>query len=336
MTNFKQYFRAHIKAKIKPIIYILTSVLIFTWLLGNTYQQSTIYNNELNQTEINYKSMLYLPVVFMCILAYIIPVMEFSFFKKRINLDCAYSMPISRKAMGAIHYLVGLLILWCSFTLSYLTNAALLLSRGPGWFDFAPMIEHYFLCFALGTAIYSMMVFIFNEANTRGDGIWFMLLNTFIVNIVLNAIAYITDIEFKYALGSLPWHIFTKIDIEYQSLVELRTADRSAFWGSDASIIWFVFWILIGIASAVAFFLTFGKRRMEKVEECSDSYFGFCTLIPLYAISAMIIFNASNNIIWWVVIEALTFIGYTIYRRGFHYKKSDIAILCMMFIFLFL
>jgi hypothetical protein len=31
----------------------------------------------------------------------------------------------------------------------------------------------------------------------------------------------------------------------------------------------------------------------------------------------------------------LTFIGYTVYRRGFHYKKSDIAILCLLLLFLF-
>jgi hypothetical protein len=91
----------------------------------------------------------------------------------------------------------------------------------------------------------------------------------------------------------------------------------------------------MGIAAAVDFFRTFGKRRMEKTEEISDSYLGFRTLIPIYAVTGMLCFQASDSIIFWVIIELFAILGYTIYRRGFHYKKSDIAILCLLLIFLF-
>jgi hypothetical protein len=43
----------------------------------------------------------------------------------------------------------------------------------------------------------------------------------------------------------------------------------------------------------------------------------------------------TGRIIFWVIIELFAILGYTIYRRGFHYKKSDIAILCLLLIFLF-
>ena len=261
--------------------------------------------------------------------------MEFSFFKKRINLDCAYSLPISRKAMGVVHYLVGLIMLLGSFSASYLLNFIMLLSHGSGWYNFLPMIAHYCICLALGFAIYSFMVFVFNQGNTRGDGIWFMILYTFVFNIGLNAIAKVLDIKLKYALGTLPWHVFTKINQEYQSLVELIKTDKSTFSGSFASKAWFTFWMILGIASAVALFFTFGKRRMEKTEEISDSCFGFKMLIPLYAISAMIVYSGISNIFIKIIIGFLTFIGYTVYRRGFHYKKSDIAILCLLLLFLF-
>lgn len=336
MTNFKQYFKSHLKENIKTIIYILVAVMLLTFLLGNIYQRSQIFNTELKKYEESFKSTLYLPVIFMCILAYIIPVMEFSFFKKRINLDCAYSMPISRKAMGAVHYLVGLLMIVLGYSASYLTNFVMLLSRGPGWFDFASMIWHYMFCLAIGVAVYSFLVFVFNEANTRGDGIWFMILYTFIFNFGLCTVAYITDIKAKDALGALPFYVLTSINKEFQSFVELNQIDRTTFSGSETQITWFVFWIVIGIASAVAFFLTFGKRRMEKTEEISNSYFGFRTLIPIYALIGMIYLNASSHVVVWVIVELLTFIGYAIYRRGLHYKKSDIAILCLLALFLFI
>ena len=74
---------------------------------------------------------------------------------------------------------------------------------------------------------------------------------------------------------------------------------------------------------------------MEKTEEISDSYLGFRTLIPVYAVTGMITFEVWDDVIFWVIIEFFAILGYTIYRRGFHYKKSDIAILCMLLIFLF-
>lgn len=336
MTNFKQYFSTHLKSKIKPICYILVVVLILTGLLGNAAQETTSYNSVTRKAEPAYASALYIPVVVMCILVCIVPVMQFSFFKKRTTLDCIYSLPISRRAMGLVHYLVGFIIVFGAYTLSYLLNFVMLLSRGAGWFDFSYIAPHYFLCLALGCAIYTFMVCVFNQANTKGDGIWFMILYTFIFNIGLNAIATIGNIKIKYALGSLYWSVFNYINVEYQSLVENINGHRPYFTGSIAPITWFVFWMIVGVISAVIFFTTFGRRRMEKTGEISDSYLGFPVLIPVYAVSTMIIVSKSNTIVWWVIIELLTFIGYTIYRRGFHYKKSDIIILCLLSIFLFI
>lgn len=337
MTNFKQYFRSHLKANIKPLIYILVAVLVLTFLFGINDQRSYKYNPETEIYEWYYQSTLYIPVVFMCILTYVLPVMEFSFFKKRINLDCAYSLPISRRSMGAVHYLTGLIILFVTYTSSYLINFILLLSRGPGWFNFTPMIAHYLICFLLGWAIYSIMVFVFNEGNTRGDGIWFMILYTFVFLFVVSMIIEVTDIRVYMSEPVLiPWGLFDTINSTYQSLVELKTVDRMTFFTKDEYLYWFGFWIALGIASTFGFFFTFGNRRMEKTEEISDSYFGFRTLIPIYAVSIMLILQAGNSIIAWFIIELLTFIGYTIYRRGFHYKKSDIAVLCALSIFLFI
>ncbi len=338
MTNFKQYFRSHLKSKVKTLIYILSIVLALTYFWANASQESYYYNRELNVYELGYISTLYVPVIFMCILVYILPVMEFSFFKKRINLDCAYSLPISRKSMGAVHYLTGLIILFAAFTSSYLLNFILLLSRGPGWFNFAPMIGHYFLCLILGFAIYSIMVFVFNEANKRGDGIWFMILYTFVFLLVITTIVATTNDYSLYGtiIYFMPGLLFDAINTSYQSIVELTTTDRMVFWEKQEYIHLFVFWLMLGVASTVGFFLTFGNRRMEKTEEISDSYFGFRTLIPVYAISLMILLGASKSIILWVIIEILTLIGYTIYRRGFHYKKSDIAVMCLLLLFLFI
>ena len=71
---------------------------------------------------------------------------------------------------------------------------------------------------------------------------------------------------------------------------------------------------------------------MEKTEEISDSFLGYRVLIPYFALTGII---ATLTFTTWVIFEILALIGYTIYRRGFRYKLSDIIVLLSLFIFLF-
>ena len=325
------------KANTKTFVYIFAVVLMLTFLIGYNSQPCNYYEYDANYITQDYFSTLYIPVAILCILAYVLPVKWFSFFKKRINLDCAYSLPISRKAMGAVHYLTGLGTLWGAFTLSYLVNFLLLLSRGTNWFHFGPMLPHYFLCLILGFAMYSVMVFVFNEANTRDDGILFMVLYTFVFAFILIAIAELTEWQaLDEGYGSLPWGVIDTLTVYYQALVEIDTEGLQPFWSNPMLIFWFMFWVVLGIGAAVGFFCSFGKRRMEKTEDISDSFFGFRTLIPIFAITGMFLARSLNSIIFVVLIEFFAIIGYTIYRRGFHYKKSDIIWLVLFCIFAFL
>ena len=338
MTNFKEYFRSHMKGNLRPIICISSAVLLMTLLLG-VYEHPFGYWTSAGNYRSGYESSLGIPVTFLCILAYVLPVLEFSFFKKRINLDCAYALPISRRAMGAVHYLSGLAILFGTFTLSYLLNFLLMLSYGPGWYHFLPMIPHYFLCLLLGFALYSFLVFVFCEANTKGDGIWFMLLYTFLVplsyaTLVTSHILPSTDPGFPV----MPWGVLSRLTHTYRDLVDIArinlkpTSAGFPFWLTPEYVGGFVFWLGIGILAAIGLFFTFGKRRMEKTEEISDSFFGYRTLIPLYAVFGMLYMK---DILFWVIIELFALLGYTIYRRGFRYRKSDIVILVSLLVLLF-
>ena len=335
MTGFKTYFGAHLRSNFRPILYILIITLTLTLMLGLTGQPDEDWIYETETLVKDFNSTLYIPVLFMCILSYVLPVMEFSFFKKRRNLDCAYALPISRRCMGAVHYLSGALILIGTFTLSYLLNFALLLTRGATYFNFPPMIAHYFLCAILGLALYSIMVFVFNEANTKGDGIWFMLLWTFVVALVVLAVEELASKYSFFAYGgcAIPWGVINSLTTTYQYIVEMEDLSFAYFWQKPECFVWLFVWCAVGVAAAIGFFLSFGKRRMERTEEISDSFFGFRVMIPVYAVAGMICFGSIEAILW-VIIEILALLGYTIYRRGFHYKKSDIIFLVAMIIFL--
>ncbi len=337
MTGFKNYFSAHVRSNLKPIMYILITVLILTFIMGINGQPYDEWNYVTEGTVRDYHSTLYAPVLFMCLLCYIVPVMEFSFFKKRRNLDCAYALPISRRAIALAHYLTGAITVIGTFTLAYLQNFILLLIRGTEYFNFPPMIVHYLLCVLLGLALYSIMVYEFNEANTTGDGIWFMILGTFIFILAIAAIETVTDNWqiFNSDYCAIPWGTIDMMTTTYQYIVEKDNLDFATFWNSWQNIVWLITWIVGGSLAAIEFFVKFGKRPMEKTEEISDSIEGFRTLIPAYAILGMLTF-AELGLIFWMIVELLTFVGYTIYRRGFHYKKSDLIILASMTVFLFL
>ena len=330
MTGFRPYFRAHLRSGVKTLIYLIIITLILTVIIGMNAQveKPLYYPDAIAPTY--YYSTLYIPVIFLCFLIYLVPLLEFSFFKKRINLNCAYSMPISRRAMGVVHYLSGAITITTVYTLSYLANFILLLTREPGHYVFLPMIPHYLLTLVFGLAIYSFMCFVFNEANTAGDGVCFMILWTFVLFFVNISAAYIFKFSANTAFGSIPWEVISQLTSHYEKLCEMKLVTAS-FWRSSVLVGWLVTWILIGIASAIGLIFTFGKRRTEKTEEISDSFFGYRVLIPIYAATGMYILR---NIVFWVIFEVLALIGYTIYRRGFRYKLSDIIILLSLLIFL--
>ena len=337
MTGFKSYFSAHVRSNFKALMYIVIAVLVLSFIMGMSDQPYEEWDYATQTYHDDYKSTLYIPVLFMCVLCYIVPVMEFSFFKKRRNLDCAYALPISRKAMGLAHYISGAITGIGVFTLSYLQNLILLLARGVEYFNFPPMIAHYFLCVLLGLALYSIMVFQFNEANTAGDGIWFMILGTFIFILAIAAIETVADNWriFNADYCAIPWGTIDMMTSTYQHIVEKGDLGFATFWKTPECVIWFIGWVVAGIVAAIEFLVKFGKRPMEKTEEISDSFDGFRTLIPAYAVLGMLAFM-EIGVIGWVIIELLAFVGYTIYRRGFHYKKSDIIFLVSLIVFLFL
>lgn len=335
MTNFKRYFRSHLRANLLPFLYILAAILILTFIIGRSTNVGLIHRG--NKT---YRSTINVPVIFLFFLAYVLPVMQFSFFKRRINLDFVYSLPISRRSLGIAHYLTGLLILFCSFTASYLLNFAFLLYRGSEWFHFGPMVGHYFLMLLLGVSTYSVMVFVFNEANRTGDGIWFMILYTFVFGVLGDFVSemFVPEKLLYHGTSFYSFGNYIFLTTHFQRLIEVNSRFTTYnFWEHPDDICGLIFWIVLGIGAAIGLFFTFGKRRIEKTEEISDSFFGFRVLIPTFAfIFSSAIKPTTSSLLLAVFLELLTLLGYTIYRRGFRYEKSDLAVLGFLLILAFI
>lgn len=328
---YKRYFRAHLQSALRPLIYITAIVLVITLVTALNGQITTV--TYVDPPKTFYNSNLGTHVWMLVLLCYAAPIMEFATFKKRTNLDCLYSMPLSRRELGTVHYLTGAITVSVPYTLSYLLNALLLL-RAPEQYDFAPLVGFYFLSLLFGLCVYSLFAFLMDRANALGDGIAFMTLWSVVLFFATMALS-----DMRWPVDSLCgfiWTILMAMTNRYSAAVEKSTSDIytiSSLWRDSELVFWFIFWVVLGVAAAIGFFLLFGKKRTEKTGEVSDTFFGYRVLIPLLAACGML---SIGNVWGWVVFEVLAFIGYTVYRRGFHYKKSDIIVLAALSVFLLL
>ena len=332
----KREVRAYIKERARltllPLIYLSIAAVVITFVCAYGTQK-TEYGNSAN-----YYAQLQLPLTVLIILSYVTPVFSFRIFKCRRNLDCLFALPISRRALAVIHYFVGLIILLVPFSLSYLTNFLLLL-RYSAFLELEYTVPCYFLCVFACVVMYTVFVFVFNEGNTVGDGIWLMLLWTFICACVAGAInVFVEEILGKYnrysytvSFGIIFYCIWSIVQ-RYNLFVIGGT--RSYDVTLETIINYQLLWLALAVAAFVLFLLFFDSKRTEKTEEITDSYFGFRVLVPLYAITGMMAFEVWDEPIFWAIIEALAFAGYAVYRRGLRYKRRDVIFLVSLAVFL--
>ena len=318
----KSYMRSHLRDSLKTLLYLVAFSVAVTLIFSGSnqcYPNEDYIDGEWIVTGYYYSSMLGIPVTILAISCFALPVLEFSFFKKRRNLDCAYALPISRREMGIVHYLTGLLLLVIPYTCSYLINFLLML-RYPGAFDYRLLFEHYILCMLLGICIYSVYVFVFNEANSTGDGVWFIILWTFVFYLIARALFGISYYDNLSEMG-ISFMALNGFTASYMDIIDGdRVALTADIWENTKGMIYISLWLVLGILSMIGHYLTFGKRPAQHTEEVSDSWFGYRVMIPIYAVCGMVLWQ---DIGAWLIVEVIAVVGYMIYRKGLHLKKSD-------------
>lgn len=341
MKAIGRYFLNRGKSALKPLLYFSVIGLVFCLSIALTRQavEGTFFNVETRENEprISYHATLYAPVLILCFLCYIVPVQQFSIFKKRRNLDCLYATPVPRCGIALVHYVLGWLLVMIPFCLCYLANWLSIMSQSHGYF-LKRIPPHFFLCLLLGTVTYTFFVFVFHQANTTADGCVFLFLYSFLfvyfseaakqVFINFHTLTNTMDWKVYYKWSTLygfPWGSLAEITDIYETLVIGREWRNVFALEEKALHIGIAFWVIVGALSLAGLLLTFGKRRTEKAEEVSDSWFGYRVLIPLLA--SCLIISAELS---FLTVIGLAMVGYTVYRRGFHYKKSDWIMLALL------
>lgn len=331
--NAWSYFKRHFAARLKTII-IITAVCCLVCMLS----LSPLIRMISAATQISTPN-LWMPTAVLCIMSILAPILQFSTFKRRKNLDMWYSLPISRRDIGIAHFATGYLMVIIPFTVCVIQNILLLVLNG----DFFKMnmsycFIYYLLCILLSFALYSIYALAFNKANSIIDGIIYMVLWTFILPTVFLCLFSIYN-KATLLYSSLKLIPFAPIiEITYHTeytvsnglVVDTKGIHQyfSDFFGTGG--VGFITNTLLGFAAAAGNIFTFGRTRTENVEEHSNSWLGYKTLIPIYAIIIIIgivYMDISNSSIVASILIGFTmviaFVGYIIYRRGINFKPCD-------------
>ena len=282
-------------------------------------------------------------VVLLGIAAFFLPQLELKQFKNRRNLDLWYQMPIKRRTLGLIHYLNALV----QVVLAYLVGSVLVCLRvvdaGYNPIGIIGLIFVTTLAFAL---ILGYNMFIYDRANTHRDGWMFQIAYNCLVPSVLIAFAA-TFIrlagweELDYS-GILSAIFFGPNIIMYKAagLFEQIVADEFGFntYSSflvdvlDENYVFTAIFCILTIILTVGFIMWFGKTPSYKIEDVSDSWFGFKMLIPTFSVSSTLIMGSAAGVTFFMN-AALCYIAYAIYRRSPKIRRKDILMIIALSVF---
>lgn len=134
--------------------------------------------------------------VSICILAYLLPLFQFRFLMKRSHCDLYLSLPIERKRLFYVHYVIGLLFLISCALVEWLVIYALSGVKGNAWFtlDITVLLVSgiYIL---LGSCLYTFFVAFIMHCHRILDGILVCMIYT-----ILPVLLYHSFSAFYYSI----------------------------------------------------------------------------------------------------------------------------------------
>jgi hypothetical protein len=194
------------------------------------------------------------------------------------------------------------------------------------------------LALLFGLGFYSFVLFFFGEANTVADGFIFVCAGLYAGNIIIHLVD-IAITPFTPYMSQIVWRNFIFLERYWGTALEPISNISRLFTDMigctkffeytvieiRATFAMFFVWGTVFAACAYGYFHAFIRKGAEKAGEISDSPFGYKTFIPLYAFGFF--FEGMGFGLVYILIFALMFIAYVIYRRGLKLKESDIFVL---------
>ena len=276
------------------------------------------------------------------LLSVFIPIYLLSYKMNKRSVDMHYSLPLSKTKILVANYLTGLVLLYASYTVTYLI----------GFVAIALKVRRlhliYYLYLYLASIIpafilYTFTAFIFTRANTVIDGIisvvgamCVLALAVAAFNEVIYTSSWYTrgikgydffafaplihvgnffDNAIKYGSGDIWFNTYTIYPDDPVYSNHLYQRELAA---SVCQLVGDVLWFMIAIAATVGLFSSEKNSKAENCGQVSESAFCYKTQLPIYAALFTIMFLAISGDVW-VTLLALVF---GIYVLSIIYKRT--------------
>lgn len=303
VNYIKHYFQKESRLACAALIILALFVLGFLIPMPLVNAALTLFGGEIshfNGTDTGELSLVFIAI---CIMAYLLPLYLFRFLMNRSGNDLYLSLPIERKRLFYIHYLIGLiylicvslilLVIYCVFNdLTTLDNINL---------GFSHSIILYFLLnlgfIVLGVCLYSFFTYITVRCHTLLDAIVMSMIYTllplliyysliaFCGHIMDDALVSISGdlsegniiknmLEMFVALISVPWQM--NLWVTLFGFYELDSV-----YSVELLILCGAVWVLIGIACFIGGAKAFERIRSEQSGQTTGAFFTYPLLIPL-------------------------------------------------------
>ncbi|MBQ8293285.1 MAG: hypothetical protein IJX78_05745 [Bacilli bacterium] len=272
--------------------------------------------------------------VLACILCTIIPVIEFSFKMRKVNIDQMYSLPIKREKLYLAKFISGFIEILIPITITFVYCLLVVISN-EHMFDLIYFLP-YFGCLIVGMFIlYSTITFAFTRTNTMLDGIINIFLYIFVFVLLIMELRFYTDIEDVLHFNSL--YLYSPIS-SITSYFELKLREQglnsigktSYYKMIDGWIEANIFLGVIGVASFILFIVLNKRDKAEDSMQISNSWFSYKTLIPIYTFIT-ILFVIDENVSNFIFVFVGVYIAYVVFRRSLKIKKWDYIVFAIVF-----
>lgn len=227
------------------------------------------------------------------IMSALVPVFMFRYKMSRRSADMYYALPIGRTKIFAVKFLLGLLLMYVSYTAAFLWGFAVVAVKVRNLF-LIWYLYFYLASLIPAFVVYAVSAFIFTRANTLIDGIIAVFGALGIFAAALFAAEQLFPKMFVGISGGLlfPFRSLTEITNRFGGAIvdgvlnrwDLSPAASGALrYNTVCSLAGMILWTALACVATVAMFLTEKNCKAENCGQRSESVFCYKVQLPAYA-----------------------------------------------------
>ena len=272
-----------------------------------------------------------------CILCTVIPILEFSFKMKKINIDQMYSLPIKREKIYIANLISGFIKVLIPIIVIYI-YCMLIISFSHHLYDSIYFLPYFFVLIGFMAIIYLIVSFMFTRGNTIRDGIVNIFASIFVVQIIMEVLYYTVLPRNNWLLrgGNYLYSPISCLTDYFENLLKYKNmANVVPYIDKDFDfklLVPIILYIVLGIAAAVLFVILNKEDKAENSMQISDSWFSYRTMIPIYFSCAVMLIFENGDVTGLVILLIVAYVAYVIYRRSLKIKKWDCLVIIICFI----